>query len=49
MPMPNTTNLHFHGLATDPALDSIFHTAAPGGSRVYTLPIPSNHAPGCHW
>lgn len=45
----NTTNIHTHGLHCDPAIDSIFRTAPPGGSVVYNIPILSHHAPGLHW
>ncbi len=49
MPMPNTVNLHFHGLGTPPEQDSIFKRAQPGGTQQYTITIPSDHPPGCHW
>uniref|UniRef100_A0A7S1PZR5 Multicopper oxidase n=1 Tax=Neobodo designis TaxID=312471 RepID=A0A7S1PZR5_NEODS len=46
----NTTNVHTHGLHVDPAIDSIFRHAAPGGGTLhYDLPIPADHAPGMHW
>lgn len=46
----NTTNVHTHGLHVDPAIDSIFRHASPGGGTLhYDMPIPDHHAPGMHW
>lgn len=46
----NTTNVHTHGLHVDPAIDSIFRHASPGGGSLhYDMPIPADHAPGMHW
>lgn len=46
----NTTNVHTHGLHVDPAIDSIFRHASPGGGTLhYDMPIPADHAPGMHW
>ena len=47
--IPNTTNLHTHGLHIDPAIDTIFESAGPGESLVYYYSLPSNHASGLHW
>jgi hypothetical protein len=49
MRTPNTTNLHTHGMHMDPATDSIFLEAHPGGNLTYEYTIPPNHAPGVHW
>ena len=45
----NTTNIHTHGLHADPAIDSIFVNAPPGGEWTYELPIIDEHYPGTHW
>ncbi|KEG14735.1 hypothetical protein DQ04_00321040 [Trypanosoma grayi] len=45
----NTTNVHFHGLHSDPNIDDVFKTAASGQSLLYNLPIPKEHLPGLHW
>lgn len=49
MHSPNTTNVHTHGLHVDPNIDSVFVSAAPGGSHTYVYQIPASHAPGLHW
>ncbi|KAH8605584.1 putative Multicopper oxidase [Trypanosoma vivax] len=45
----NTTNVHFHGVHGDPAVDNIFRVAGPGETIQYILPIPKGHLPGLHW
>lgn len=46
----NRSNIHTHGLHVDPAVDSVFRVAEPGGGTLtYELLIPSDHAPGTHW
>ncbi|CAE7661735.1 unnamed protein product, partial [Symbiodinium microadriaticum] len=41
--------MHTHGLHIDPAVDTVFVKASPGGSLVYRYHLPSDHAPGLHW
>lgn len=46
---PNHSNLHFHGVHGDPAVDDPFVSVAPGQSHTYVLPILADHLPGLHW
>lgn len=45
------TNLHTHGLHVTPRgrSDNVLLRIEPGHSNLYTLDLPSNHAPGTHW
>nr|CCC89748.1 conserved hypothetical protein [Trypanosoma congolense IL3000] len=45
----NTTNIHFHGLHANPAIDDVFKVVNPRQSIRYRLPIPETHLPGLHW
>eukprot|EP01064_Diplonema_japonicum_P013239 TRINITY_DN20744_c0_g1_i1.p1 TRINITY_DN20744_c0_g1~~TRINITY_DN20744_c0_g1_i1.p1 ORF type:complete len:533 (+),score=79.93 TRINITY_DN20744_c0_g1_i1:67-1665(+) len=49
--MPNTTNLHLHGLHVSPVLpgDDVTVSIPPGSKRTYEYVIPEDHAPGLHW
>eukprot|EP01063_Lacrimia_lanifica_P037422 TRINITY_DN7676_c0_g2_i1.p1 TRINITY_DN7676_c0_g2~~TRINITY_DN7676_c0_g2_i1.p1 ORF type:complete len:574 (+),score=134.57 TRINITY_DN7676_c0_g2_i1:54-1775(+) len=49
--LPNTTNLHTHGLHTSPVApgDEVRVAIAPGGSFQYEYHVPRDHAPGLHW
>jgi hypothetical protein len=50
--LPNTTNLHTHGLHVSPALgsdDVMDVRIAPGESFSYTYRIPDDHAAGTFW
>lgn len=46
---PNLTNVHFHGLHSDPKIDDPFKTADPGQNLSYKLPLVRDHVPGLHW
>lgn len=46
---PNTTNVHFHGMHSDPHVDNPFVLASPGENIFYKLSIPRDHRPGLHW
>eukprot|EP00930_Biecheleria_cincta_P073471 TRINITY_DN6075_c0_g1_i2.p1 TRINITY_DN6075_c0_g1~~TRINITY_DN6075_c0_g1_i2.p1 ORF type:complete len:1800 (+),score=161.76 TRINITY_DN6075_c0_g1_i2:120-5519(+) len=47
--LPNTTNVHTHGLHVDPAVDNVYVSVEPGSRHTYTYTIPANHMPGIHW
>lgn len=47
--LPNTVNLHTHGLHVDPAVDNVAITIAPGTSHTYNYVVPDDHLPGNHW
>ncbi|KAJ1447911.1 Cupredoxin, partial [Pelagophyceae sp. CCMP2097] len=49
MHSPNSINLHTHGLHIDPTVDTIFTSAAPGETLVYSYEVSADHAPGTHW
>jgi len=46
--LPNTTNLHVHGMHVDPSgkADNIFRTIHPGSRETYVYVIPENHPAG---
>lgn len=46
---PNTTNIHFHGLHSDPRKDNPFKVAPPGETLQYSIRVPRDHEPGLHW
>ncbi|KAG5511957.1 hypothetical protein JKF63_07782 [Porcisia hertigi] len=46
---PNITNVHFHGMHSDPKKDNPFKVALPGETLVYKINIPRDHKPGFHW
>ncbi|AYU75771.1 Multicopper oxidase [Leishmania donovani] len=46
---PNITNVHFHGMHSDPKMDNPFKVALPGETLVYTINVPRDHEPGLHW
>lgn len=46
---PNTTNVHFHGVHGDPAVDDPFTTVGASGQLFYKLSLPRDHEPGLHW
>ena len=49
--LPNTTNLHLHGLHISPSgqADDIFRTTSPGDTSVWIYDIPSDHSPGTYF
>ncbi|CAJ1356190.1 unnamed protein product, partial [Effrenium voratum] len=50
--LPNTTNLHVHGLHVSPSApaDEVFFTVVgPKQSNVYDYQIPADHSPGTYW
>ena len=49
--MPNTTNLHYHGLHVDPKGDSdnVFLEIHPGQQQQYVVDVPSTHPVGTYW
>ena len=49
--LPNTTNLHTHGLhvSSRPPADSIFTVVGPGETYDYVYEIPDDHMGGTHW
>mmetsp|Transcript_24556 Transcript_24556/g.49829 ORF Transcript_24556/g.49829 Transcript_24556/m.49829 type:complete len:546 (+) Transcript_24556:142-1779(+) len=49
--LPNTTNLHTHGLhvSSNAPADSIFTVVGPGESYDYIYEIPDDHMGGTHW
>ncbi|KAK7196863.1 Multicopper oxidase [Novymonas esmeraldas] len=46
---PNITNMHFHGMHSDPRKDNPFIVARPGETLVYKISVPRDHEPGLHW
>ncbi|KPI86012.1 hypothetical protein ABL78_4915 [Leptomonas seymouri] len=46
---PNITNVHFHGLHSDPKKDDPFKVYGPGESHVYKIAVVRDHEPGLHW
>ncbi|KPA73450.1 hypothetical protein ABB37_09890 [Leptomonas pyrrhocoris] len=46
---PNITNMHFHGMHSDPKKDDPFTVYHPGESHVYKISVPRDHEPGLHW
>ncbi|GET85599.1 hypothetical protein, conserved [Leishmania tarentolae] len=46
---PNITNVHFHGMHSDPRIDNPFKVALPGETVVYEINVPRDHEPGLHW
>nr|CCM12685.1 hypothetical protein, conserved [Leishmania guyanensis] len=46
---PNITNVHFHGMHSDPKKDNPFIVALPGETLVYTINVRRDHEPGLHW
>lgn len=46
---PNITNVHFHGMHSDPRKDDPFTVYGPGESHVYKISVPRDHEPGLHW
>ena len=49
--LPNTTNLHLHGLHISPLqpADDVSIRINPGEYVEYVYEIPTDHAPGIHW
>ncbi|MBI3208550.1 MAG: multicopper oxidase family protein [Candidatus Solibacter usitatus] len=49
--LPESTNLHFHGLHIPPdgSADNSFRVIPAGGSFQYEFTVPSNHAGGTFW
>jgi hypothetical protein len=45
--LPNTTNLHLHGLWVAP--HDVFSGVSPGDRRVFEYAIPNTHAAGSNW
>ncbi|KAG5508370.1 hypothetical protein JIQ42_08295 [Leishmania sp. Namibia] len=46
---PNITNVHFHGMHSDPKKDNPFKVALPGEKLMYEIVVPPDHEPGLHW
>ncbi|KAG5487767.1 hypothetical protein LSCM1_08133 [Leishmania martiniquensis] len=46
---PNITNVHFHGMHSDPKQDNPFKVALPGEKLVYNIIVPTDHERGLHW
>jgi FtsP/CotA-like multicopper oxidase with cupredoxin domain len=46
---PNITNVHFHGMHSDPRKDDPFTVYGPGESHMYKISVPRDHEPGLHW
>eukprot|EP00940_MAST-03C_sp_MAST-3C-sp2_P001757 g1757.t1 len=48
--LPNTTNIHMHGLHVSPKqADNVFAEIGPGESRAYRYEIPEDHPFGTFW
>eukprot|EP00946_MAST-07B_sp_MAST-7B-sp1_P003651 g3651.t1 len=49
--LPNTTNLHLHGLHVSPrgAADDVFKHVSPGSTLQYVYDIPVDHSPGTYF
>ena len=49
--LPNTTNLHVHGLHVSPegVADNVFRQIRPGESATYEYELPANHPSGTFW
>ena len=49
--LPNTTNLHLHGMHVSPAgqADDVFRTVSPNTTAEYEYAIPDDHPTGLFW
>ena len=47
--LPESTNLHYHGLHISPEVDNVFREVASGESYTYEFQIPSNHPAVTGW
>jgi FtsP/CotA-like multicopper oxidase with cupredoxin domain len=50
-PLPEVTNLHFHGLHVSPSgnADNVFLEIQPGGNKTYEFSLPQDHRGGTYW
>lgn len=47
--LPNTTNLHLHGMHLSPAEDDVFRHVGSGNTSEYVYEIPKDHSPGTYF